>query len=63
MWPGLTPAGVAHSWLLGTLVYAAFGPGGYLLVCLYFIFGSAVSPCNKSNTLSTDKAQQALIDV
>ena len=40
---GLTPAGVAHSWLLGTLVYAAFGPGGYLLVCLYFLLGSAVS--------------------
>ena len=39
---GLTPAAVAHSWLLGTLVYAAFGPSGYLLVCLYFVVGSAV---------------------
>ncbi|KAK9832648.1 hypothetical protein WJX81_006957 [Elliptochloris bilobata] len=40
---GLTPAGVAHSWVLGTLVYSAFGLGGYVLVCLYFIFGSAVT--------------------
>ena len=39
---GLTPAGVANSWLLGTLVYAAFGWTGYLLVCIYFIAGSAV---------------------
>ena len=42
---GLTPAGVAHSWVLGTLVYSAFGPGGYFLVCLYFLLGSAVSTC------------------
>ena len=39
---GLTPAGVANSWLLGTLVYAAFGWTGYLLVCIYFLAGSAV---------------------
>ena len=39
---GLTPAGVAHSWVLGTSVFSAFGLGGYILVCLYFIFGSAV---------------------
>ena len=40
---GLTPVGVAHAAILGTLVYAAFGPGGYLLVCLYFLVGSAVT--------------------
>ena len=40
---GLTPAGVAHAAILGTLVYSAFGPGGYLLVCLYFLVGSAVT--------------------
>lgn len=40
---GLTPAGVAHSWVLGTAVYSAFGPAGYALVCLYFILGSAVT--------------------
>ena len=39
---GLTPAGVLHSWVLGSAVYSAFGPGGYLLVCLYFLMGSAV---------------------
>lgn len=40
---GLTPAGVANSWLLGTAVYSAFGPGAYILVCLYFLLGSAVT--------------------
>jgi uncharacterized protein (TIGR00297 family) len=40
---GLTPAGVAHAALLGTLVYAAFGAGGYALVCVYFLAGSAVT--------------------
>lgn len=53
---GLTPAAVAHSWVLGTLVYAAFGAGGYLLVCMYFILGSAVQllplPCAVLPTLN-----------
>jgi hypothetical protein len=39
---GLTVAGVLHAWFLGTSVYAAFGYGGHLLVCLYFIFGTLV---------------------
>ena len=39
---GLTPAGVLHSWVLGTAVFSAFGTGGYVLVCLYFLLGSAV---------------------
>jgi uncharacterized membrane protein len=39
---GLTPAGVLHSWFLGSTVFAAFGASGYLLVCLYFIFGTLV---------------------
>ena len=37
---GLTWPGVLHSWFLGSSIYAAFGPGGYALVCLYFIIGS-----------------------
>ena len=40
---GLTPSAVAHAWLLGTLVFAAFGARGYALVCAYFIAGSAVT--------------------
>ncbi len=44
---GLTPEGVVHSWALGTVVYSAFGAGGYVLVCLYFILGSAVRPTMK----------------
>lgn len=39
---GLTPLAVANSWLLGTVVFAAFGWGGYVMVCLYFLVGSAV---------------------
>jgi len=40
---GLTWPGVINSWFLGTTVMAAFGVGGYVLVCLYFVFGSAVT--------------------
>lgn len=40
---GLTPAGVLTAWLLGTFVFAAFGPGGFGLVCVYFILGSGVT--------------------
>ena len=39
---GLTWQGVASSWVLGTLTYSAFGPGGYAIVCAYFIVGSLV---------------------
>jgi uncharacterized membrane protein len=41
---GLTWEGVASSWMLGTLAYSAFGPGAYLIVCVYFLVGSLVSP-------------------
>eukprot|EP00210_Caulerpa_lentillifera_P004688 g4473.t1 len=40
---GLTWAGVAHSWFLGSSIYSAFGFQGYLLVCLYFVIGSRVT--------------------
>lgn len=39
---GLTAEGVAHAWALGTAVFSAFGVPGFLLVCLYFIFGTLV---------------------
>ena len=47
---GLTPAGVLHSWLLGTAIYSAFGPGGYTIVCLYFLLGSAVCASSRVTT-------------
>jgi uncharacterized membrane protein len=40
---GLTLAGIAHAFALGTLLYGAFGVGGFSLLCLYFLFGTAVS--------------------
>lgn len=42
---GLTTAGVVNAFALGTVVYGAFGAKGYLLVVLYFIFGTLVSNC------------------
>lgn len=39
---GLTREGVAHAWFLGSSVFAAYGGGGFSLVCLYFIFGTLV---------------------
>ena len=40
---GLTWPGVVNAWFLGAASLAAFGAGGYALVCLYFVFGSAVT--------------------
>jgi len=40
---GLTPSGVAHASFLGAATWAAFGSGGYALVCLYFLAGSGVT--------------------
>lgn len=40
---GLTWPGVVSSWLLGGSVFSAFGAGGFALVCVYFIAGSAVT--------------------
>ncbi|CAL6408983.1 predicted protein [Bathycoccus prasinos] len=40
---GLTGLATANAWFLGTAIFAAFGFRGYLLVCLYFILGSAVT--------------------
>lgn len=48
---GLMPSAVALSWVLGTAVYAAFGLGGYALICLYFVFGSAVRTSIQHNAL------------
>jgi uncharacterized membrane protein len=40
---GLSGQGVAHAWLLGSVVYGVFGAGSYTLMCLYFITGTLVS--------------------
>lgn len=40
---GLTRAGIANAWLLGTLTFAEFGLRGYALVCLYFVLGTAAT--------------------
>lgn len=39
---GLTGWGMVNAFILGTAVFAAFGAGGFGLVCLYFLFGTAV---------------------
>jgi len=40
---GLSPSGIMHAWLLGTVVYGVFGAGGYAMVCLFFVVGTLVS--------------------
>ncbi|GLT65280.1 hypothetical protein SLA2020_377190 [Shorea laevis] len=40
---GLSLAGIAAAFLLGTLTWRAFGPSGFLLVATYFIIGTAVT--------------------
>uniref|UniRef100_A0A7S3VGS4 Uncharacterized protein n=1 Tax=Dunaliella tertiolecta TaxID=3047 RepID=A0A7S3VGS4_DUNTE len=40
---GLSPLGIANAWFLGASVFSAFGLGGYILVCLYFILGTLVT--------------------
>jgi hypothetical protein len=40
---GLTGWGMVNAFILGTTVFAAFGAGGFALVCIYFLFGTAVS--------------------
>lgn len=44
---GLSRAAVAHAWFLGTACLAAFQVQGYLLVCLYFVFGTLVTKIGK----------------
>jgi uncharacterized membrane protein len=34
---------MVNAFILGTTVFAAFGAGGFALVCIYFLFGTAVS--------------------
>jgi hypothetical protein len=40
---GLSGPGIAHAWLLGSVVFGVFGAGSYVLMCLYFITGTLVS--------------------
>ncbi|MGB3641843.1 MAG: TIGR00297 family protein [Rivularia sp. (in: cyanobacteria)] len=39
----LTPAGILNAWLLGVLIWGTLGWRGYVVVCAYFIVGSAVT--------------------
>lgn len=39
----LTPAGLAHAWFLGVLVWGCLGWQGYTVVMFYFLVGSAVT--------------------
>jgi uncharacterized protein (TIGR00297 family) len=41
--PVLTPAGWVHAGLLGTLLWGALGPQGWLAVVLYLVLGSLVT--------------------
>ena len=44
----LTPAGYLNAWLLGVIVWTAFGWPGYAVVLFYFFVGSAVTRVGKA---------------
>ncbi len=44
----LTPAGIAHAWGLGVLVWGCLGWQGYLIVVFYFLIGSGVTYIGKA---------------
>lgn len=44
----LTPAGLAHAWVLGVLLWLCVGWQGYVLVMLYFLLGSGVTFVGKA---------------
>lgn len=39
----LTPAGIAHAWFLGILIWGTLGWQGYVVVMFYFLVGSGVT--------------------
>jgi uncharacterized protein (TIGR00297 family) len=39
----LTPAGLAHAWFLGVVIWGTLGWQGYLIIMTYFLVGSAVT--------------------
>jgi len=45
---GLTVPGVIHSFVLGSLVAAAFGPSGFVLLCGYFVVGTLVTRAGRA---------------
>ena len=44
----LTTAGYLNAWLLGVIVWTAFGWQGYAVVLFYFFVGSAVTRVGKA---------------
>jgi len=44
----LTPLGYANAWVLGVIVWAAFGAQGYAVTLFYFFVGSAVTKLGKA---------------
>ncbi|NJL88984.1 MAG: TIGR00297 family protein [Coleofasciculaceae cyanobacterium SM2_1_6] len=39
----LTPAGTAHAWVLGVLIWGCLGWQGYAVIMFYFLVGSAIT--------------------
>ncbi|MBD2019527.1 TIGR00297 family protein [Leptolyngbya sp. FACHB-36] len=44
----LTPAGIAHAWVLGVLLWGSLGWQGYLVMMVYFLVGSAATRVGKA---------------
>ena len=39
----LTPAGIAHAWVLGVVIWGSLGWRGYAVIMFYFLVGSAIT--------------------
>lgn len=39
----LTPAGIAHAWVLGVIIWGSLGWRGYAVVMFYFLVGSGIT--------------------
>lgn len=54
----LTPAGLAHAWGLGVLVWGTLGWPGYVIVMFYFLVGSAVTKVGLSQKQAAGIAEK-----
>ncbi|CAL0310696.1 unnamed protein product [Lupinus luteus] len=55
---GLSLNGIAAAFLLGTLIWRAFGPSGFLLVATYFVIGTAATKVKMAQKVAQGVAEK-----
>ncbi|OIW05303.1 hypothetical protein TanjilG_03692 [Lupinus angustifolius] len=55
---GLSLNGIASAFLLGTLIWRAFGPSGFLLVATYFVIGTAATKVKMAQKVAQGVAEK-----